>query len=459
MNRLINAIQNFPSNQISYEALGEFVHSVDYASLDYQGHIPYECDPGDYGRNILTLSPFECVLIYWPPGIESAIHFHEGFYGYVVMLEGQLDNITYQYKEGILGEDKAARYLPISVMDEPDNTIHKLRNPHPTQGAVSLHFYYPALDTLEDLVIYDTTRKAQGVLSATAKAASWSEAEGHFKSVKEKAFNFQDIVTFHRNPSHLIHPIIPKPNPQKIGEMVSAYYCEQAAEYDRLDYERPQRLAYTDTINSLIADHLQTKTDIRSMLHVACGTGRRALDIRQQSKKSYHITGVDISAKMCEVASEKEIELINEDWVEVKLNPTTKFDAATWLYAFGHLSGPEVRLAALRKLYHHMYPGGYLYMDVFNVHNRFEWGPFALQTFNHMRLDRYGYESGDVFYRRANGKEIAYLHYFEWEEIKSLLEEAQFEIQSIQNIGYAKNSGQIVEDPNEGFFFIVAKRK
>ena len=123
MTRLIKDIQNFPSNQISYEALGEFVHSVDYASLDYQGHIPYECDPGDYGRNILTLSPFECVLIYWPPGIESAIHFHEGFYGYVVMLEGQLDNVTYQYKEGILGEDKAARYLPISVMDEPDNTI------------------------------------------------------------------------------------------------------------------------------------------------------------------------------------------------------------------------------------------------------------------------------------------------------------------------------------------------
>ena len=106
-----------------------------------------------------------------------------------------------------------------------------------------------------------------------------------------------------------------------------------------------------------------------------------------------------------------------------------------------------------------MHPGGHLYIDVFNINNRFEWGPFALRTFNHMRLDRYGYESGDVFYRRANGEEIAYLHYFEWEEIKSLLEEAQFEIQSTQYIGYAKNSGQIVEDPNEGFFFIVAKRR
>ncbi|MEO0584755.1 MAG: methyltransferase domain-containing protein [Bacteroidota bacterium] len=458
MQQLIQAIKAFPPDQISYESLGKFVQSIDFVNLDYQDYIPYECDPGDYGRNILTLSPFECVLIYWPPGIESAIHFHEGFYGYVVMLEGQLDNVTYQYKKGILGEDKAARYFPISVMDEPDHTIHKLRNPHPAQGAVSLHFYYPALDTLEDLVIYDTQRKAEGVLSATAKAASWSEAEGHFKSIKQEAFDFQDIVTFHHKPSHLIHPIIPKPNSQKIGEMVGAYYCEQAEQYDQLDHEHPCRQAYTDTINALIAENLRAKAGVQRMLHVACGTGRRALDIRRQSGKDYHITGVDISAKMCQVASAKDIELINEGWVDVELDPAIRFEAASWLYAFGHLSRHEVRLAALEKLHRHMHPGGHLFMDVFNVNNRFEWGPFAVRTFNRMRLDRYGYESGDVFYRRAHGQEIAYLHYFEWEEIKSLLEEAKFEIETIHNIGYAKNPGQIVEDPNEGFFFIVAKR-
>jgi len=456
MNSLLQKIKSFPQEELSYEALGQFVKDLDLKKLDYKAHVPYDCEPGDYGRNILCLEPFECVLIYWPPATESAIHYHKGFYGYVALLEGELDNIEYDFRDGILGEARAARYLPGGIADEPDLTIHKLANPNPEKGAVSLHFYYPALNTLEDLAIYDIETTAEGILSATAKSASWSEKEGHFKSLRKNAFQFRDMAAYHADRSHLMFPLIPKPDSEKIGKMVGAYYCEQAEEYDNLDQSYATRQAYIERINSIVAESLAQLSEVDEVVHIASGTGRRALEIRDQVGGDYKIMGIDISAKMCEVAAAKDIQLVNAGWIEVQLSSEKQFCGAVWLYAFGHLSSRSVRLQALKKINRHLKIGAPLLMDVFNVHNKNEWGPSALKAFHSKGLGRYGYEEGDVFYKRTNGRQIAFLHYFSQEEIIGLLEESGFVLDRMWNIAYAVDSGQLKENPSEGFFMIRA---
>lgn len=459
MEPLLDAIQGFAHNTISYASLGNFVYQFDYAKLDYKPHIPTDCAPGDYGRNILTLEPFECVLIYWPPGIESAIHFHKGFYGYVVVLEGALDNILYRHEAGVLAEYRAMRFLAGSIADEPVNVIHKLANPSKDQCSVTLHFYYPALDTLEDLIIYNTVLEAEGVLSKEAAAASWSSKEGHFKEVREKTFRYEPMEKHYAGKSHVIHPVVPKPEQQIISKMIAAYYCEQAESYDELDSNVAQRNNYTARINQFIAEDIAQMESVEDVLHIACGTGSRAKSVRSESGREYHITGVDMSVEMCKLAAEKNIDIIQGSWLEVELPENKQFDAIAWLYAFGHICSREVRVKAVQKIYKHLKPGAAFYLDVFHLHNKNEWGPNALAAFKQYGLEKSGYEPGDVFYRRIKGSEIAFLHYFTEEEIQNLLKDAGFEFEDWKIIGYAVDSGKIKESAEEGFFYIKAVKK
>ena len=114
-------------------------------------------------------------------------------------------------------------------------------------------------------------------------------------------------------------PVVPKPASQKIGEMVTAYYCEQAKTYDKLDKSLSNRNSYIQKINEVTANRLRELNAIDEVVHIACGTGRRAVNIRNSTASSYKILGVDISANMCEVAAEKDIDLINSGWVDVEL--------------------------------------------------------------------------------------------------------------------------------------------
>ena len=57
----------------------------------------FDAASGNYARNILLMDPFEVVVLHWPPGVESAIHHHEGFWGYVLCVEGEVENVEYTY--------------------------------------------------------------------------------------------------------------------------------------------------------------------------------------------------------------------------------------------------------------------------------------------------------------------------------------------------------------------------
>ena len=63
-------------------------------------------------------------------------------------------------------------------------------NSSATEPLVTLHFYYPALDTLDGLMLYDLETGTVGELNAEAQTASFAEPDAHFRRLDKGAFTF-----------------------------------------------------------------------------------------------------------------------------------------------------------------------------------------------------------------------------------------------------------------------------
>ncbi len=451
MERLLKAInKRFENDTVTFESLEAFLLEQDFKQLDYISHIPEPIE-GDYSRNIIQLEPLELVLIYWPPNIESGIHHHRGFFGHVVVLEGTLSNVEYQEEARHFWEHRIIDARRTGILPEQEGVIHKLANTQ-NKPAVSLHFYYPALEDFEGMRIFCLDQRRIGVLNADATTASWTAPEHHFQSIEKDAFTIGRPEGNIK--SHRIHPLIPKPPKVDIIDHITRYYHEQAEHYDSFDLEHKSRRLYIDKINELVAEEVRL-SGADHVLHLACGTGRRPQRIQEVSGHTYKMTGVDVSSEMLKHAEERGLICHLGDVLSIDFPPNS-FCHITMLYAFGHITSSEDRIAVLQKIKTWLKPGGKFMFDVFHLHNTNEWGPSALQTFNNLNLDQFGYEKGDVFYSKTGGSEVAFLHYFERDEIKDLLTKAGLEMTNIVTIGYAKNSGQIPENDDQGSFFVTA---
>jgi ubiquinone/menaquinone biosynthesis C-methylase UbiE len=237
--------------------------------------------------------------------------------------------------------------------------------------------------------------------------------------------------------------------------MVSDYYTDQAHHYDSSDLDNELRYKYVQTINRLIIDEFKANHPER-VLALACGTGRRAAKIKNLSGLEYKLFGVDISSEMCELARQKGIEAHCADWLDIDF-PDNYFDAITMLYSFGHIPDSRERLHFVEKVYDKLSHGGAFYIDVFNIDDKYEWGQNALDVFDEYNLDWFGYEKGDVFYRRTQGEKIAFLHYFDADKSVALLKSIGFNVALVKFIGYMNRSGEILNDKNGKIFFKAVK--
>jgi ubiquinone/menaquinone biosynthesis C-methylase UbiE/predicted metal-dependent enzyme (double-stranded beta helix superfamily) len=457
LKRIIDAIKATTIPSTATE-LKQFIEQFNLDEYDYAPHLSEPETKGDYGRNIFTLDPFECVLINWPANTESGIHHHDGLFGYVLVLEGEIENICYRKVDGILEECEIQRYGRGALIYEPDGVIHKIKNARSDTRAVSIHFYYPPLRTLGGLRIFDIERRAIGVLSDEAKTASWSDEDGHFTSLEHDAFEFKSFDELNAGKSHIISNVLPKPATDRINQMNAIYFSEQAAQYDFYDFNLPKRKSYVDTIDELIANEL-TNRQVKSVIDIACGTGRRAVNIRSISGLDYEISGIDISEKMCEEARKKGIDAHHEAWLSSDEHSDETFSCATFLYAFGHIPSRELRLLNLKKIGDHLESGGLLCFDVFNQNDQNEWGPLAVKAYENQNLADHGYEPGDVFYRKNGFKSAAFVHYFTKNEVERLLDQAGFDIEKIHAVGYSKNAGEIQKDESQGNLLFIARKR
>ena len=452
---LVELLKQQDYSTYDLEALFTTLLEFDFTKADLQQYIPEVKDPHNYARNILCLEPIEVVVLAWPARSSSAIHFHQGFWGVVAVAEGRLDNVTFTHQDGVVTESNMECGLAGALIKESDGVIHLLKNPT-DELAITVHFYYPPLADFDGMEIYDLSTETIGVLNDTAESASWSEPRTSFKEIKKKAFKYEALEKRKDAPSHRIHPLIPKPGADENTELLTSYYREQAANYDHYDTNHESRRLYTSRINRLIADDL-SKTQMANYLAIACGTGRRAMEIRALSGMHFNLFGVDISSEMGAIAKKRGISTQSSTWLNAEVEERS-MDAVSFLYAFGHISSAAERAVSLTKISKCLQVGGRLYLDVFNVIDRFEWGPRAVGVYEQLDLQRMGYEKGDVFYRKTGGKSIAYLHYFAENEITELLNESGFKIISLTHVGYTKHPGEILSQPDEGSIFIIAEK-
>lgn len=460
MQALIETIRKTTPEGFDFEWMGNLVRSIDPDELDLRVCIPsIEGMTDNYARNILLLDPFEVVVLHWPPGVESAIHHHEGFWGYVLCLEGEVENVEYTYdaERRELREGLALRVSAGGVLPEPDGTIHKIVNPSPDKPLVTVHFYAPALDTLDGMVLFDAEKEWLGELNEHATTASFNQDEFGFRRLEKDAFTFIPISEVAGHRTHRIYPLIPKPSPDDILRSISAYYSEQADIYDHLDDGNDKRRAYTGAINAVIAEDL-AKQGVEQVVHVACGTGRRAVDIRDASGLDYAMEGVDISASMLTKAKERGIVGRIGHWNDIHME-SGAYDAATFLYAFGHIPSEADRRKSLEKMCRILKPGGRFYFDVFNLENPYEWGPEATRVFDHLGLESEGYERGDLFYKRHGGETVTFLHYCTEERMTALVESCGLKVVQVHRIGYVENSGELLEEgATQGNLLLVCEK-
>lgn len=238
--------------------------------------------------------------------------------------------------------------------------------------------------------------------------------------------------------------------------MILDYYSKQAGNYDNSEIENENRRKYIYAINDLLIEEFKL-IHPGKVLDIATGTGRRALRIKKLSAIEYDLFGIDVNSDMCKLAQQRGIKSQCSDWLHVDF-PDNSFDVITMLYAFGHVPDALERILFLEKVHQKLKPGGAFYFDVFNLNDPYEWGGRALSVFEEYKLDFFGYEKGDVFYRRKGMDEVSFLHYFEKERLVALLESLGFVCEKVIHVGYDHKSGKIVGE-DEGKLFIKAIKK
>ena len=152
---------------------------------------------------------------------------------------------------------------------------------------------------------------------------------------------------------------------------MSVFQDLYAKAYDEL-YSDKDYDAECALIAKVIRD---SKNDVSSILDIGCGTGGHSLPLAQ---KGYHLTGIDPSSSMLDLASAKVIDSQISDYVELinanaaEFSCSKEHDFAIMMFAVigYHTSNAEV-IACLKNIKKHLRTGASLVFD-------FWYGPAVL---------------------------------------------------------------------------------
>lgn len=132
------------------------------------------------------------------------------------------------------------------------------------------------------------------------------------------------------------------------------------AKYYNLLYSDKDYKSEIEYIDSLIRNY-STKGNL-SVLDAGCGTGRHA---NYLAEKGYHVTGIDRSAEMIEIANKnknKNTEFHINDITDFVLN--RKFDVVLALFHVASYQTTNIELSAmLSNIFKHLKPGGIFIFD------------------------------------------------------------------------------------------------
>jgi SAM-dependent methyltransferase len=158
-------------------------------------------------------------------------------------------------------------------------------------------------------------------------------------------------------------------------ERVGLYYAH-AEQYDRIYSSKD----YAGEARRLVRIARRYSPGARTLLDVACGTGRHLAEFR----RSFSVEGVDASGPMLSLARRRlgrSVRLTRADMREVDLE--RQFDVVVCLFsAIGYMQTASDRRRAFRTFYGHLAPGGVALVEGWILPSRFHPGSAHLQTYN-----------------------------------------------------------------------------
>jgi len=202
--------------------------------------------------------------------------------------------------------------------------------------------------------------------------------------------------------------------------------------YDEVDYE-----GEVEFIKWAVNKHKTSSSN--RLMDMACGTGSHA----QKLTDNFDITGIDLSSKMLEIASEK-VSDANFIQGDMKcLDTGSKYDVITCIFSAIHYNRNLKELKnTLQNFYDHLNPGGILIFDLSLNKNNWIEGLVSVDTvveedlkiarICQSRLKEGIFNANFVFLVKDQGKfdfdiDEHELGVFEVEEVINLMENTQLE--------------------------------
>ena len=153
---LVARLHALPEDDITLDGVSKLVAATDVDDASLAPFLNFR--DGRYTRNLVARSEFfDVIVLCWMPGQRTPIHNHSGQRGWVRVVRGALEEVTYETGPGVgaeacalatggpLTESGRARFAasPAVVTVDEVRAVHRLGNPEAEGGprAVSLHVY------------------------------------------------------------------------------------------------------------------------------------------------------------------------------------------------------------------------------------------------------------------------------------------------------------------------------
>ncbi|MCH9757125.1 MAG: class I SAM-dependent methyltransferase [Gammaproteobacteria bacterium] len=222
----------------------------------------------------------------------------------------------------------------------------------------------------------------------------------------------------------------------------ASHYDEESDHYDAFNEENS--VAINQLLEQLLKQH-----QVKTVLDLTCGTG---LQVFHLIKHGYEVTGVDINAKMLDIAQKKaKQQNIPVPFLlgDIRTTHAGEFDAVISIFnAIGHLTKSDFK-KALGNIRSNLNKGGLYVFDIFNLEYllyednitklTIDWqkrdGDTLVREIQYSTINESGtLASYDIYHRQKGSEEpeisTAYqtLQVYSVTELKELLEDNGFEV-------------------------------
>lgn len=177
--------------------------------------------------------------------------------------------------------------------------------------------------------------------------------------------------------------------------MESLYSKEMAEWYDVMYCDEEATMKEIKFLDDIFKKH-----NVISVLDIACGTGRHALELK---RVGYDVVGIDLEPGMIAYARERaesenlEIAFSVQDMRNIKLK--AKFDAAIiYFTAFAYLDSNDDVIKSLESINKHLNKNGILIIDTFFAWPKAVSGGFKTKIVDEMKKGNNTYEVTDENY-------------------------------------------------------------